>query len=311
MRMPSHLLCSLVTIHAALISTSASGQSTSSDPVLDLEEVFSYPVPDSIAVVDAWASSQATLLLWSAEPGGLFLIRNGEWLAIGGDVARNPIAGAVTDGGNVIEVVDSERRSILRFDLTGQLQSEREFNVPLAIEGAARAAGAWFIGGRNAAGDFVVYAFGTDGPTKRLYVLPRDLGERVSAYLAPAGADVLITPIGYNSTATRISSDGRIRRVLQPPADSVIDAQHRTGRPSRWISLRSLALDRGYIRMLSDLASDDRVLLLYDDAGNIVRHRFIDIPFGLVASSSEQQLLVAARHLHRTEIVGFRWRWRN
>lgn len=61
---------------------------------------------------------------------------------------------------------------------------------------------------------------------------------------------------------------------------------------------------------IADVTSDDRLLVTYDDEGDVVSSRVVQAPFGLIVVASDAPVLAALRTFEASEIVLYSWRWR-
>lgn len=77
-----------------------------------------------------------------------------------------------------------------------------------------------------------------------------------------------------------------------------------------WQSLPLLSLDRGYVQVLADLHSDQRILVVFGPDGSQSRVQHLSVPFGLISSLPASKLLLGARDLGDTvQFVLYRWQW--
>jgi len=92
----------------------------------------------------------------------------------------------------------------------------------------------------------------------------------------------------------------------QPPAvanDSAADAP-------LWRSAPTVCLGgNGYLRTLTDLRSDRRVLVIYGSDGRVLRTRSIDAPLAVVAGVPGSSGAIALRRIGPPELVWYEWRW--
>lgn len=100
-----------------------------------------------------------------------------------------------------------------------------------------------------------------------------------------------------------LSTSGDLLQSMAPPIED-LDV------PDTWISLPFLPLDSAYLQTLSDLKSNRRRIVLYNHRGQVVRVRDIELPLGFVHSDVSSSTLLAVRRTDVTEIVEYRWRWR-
>jgi len=78
-----------------------------------------------------------------------------------------------------------------------------------------------------------------------------------------------------------------------------------------WVGLPVVPLDRGFLQTLADPRSDRRILVLFGKHGQVLRQTGFGVPFGILAALPERRLLLALRRTDLTEIVTYRWDWRN
>jgi len=106
-----------------------------------------------------------------------------------------------------------------------------------------------------------------------------------------------ITPQGCNTLFFRMPD-------VLPTKDNTSSQEYR-----EWISMGLLALDRALILQLADPASDDRLVLLIDPAGRVLRTTTIHAAVGFVAADHLTRTLYAIRSLNVRELVAYRWTW--
>ena len=76
------------------------------------------------------------------------------------------------------------------------------------------------------------------------------------------------------------------------------------------MGLSALSVAPGVIQVIADVTSDDRLLVTYDDRGDVASSRVLQAPFGLIAVAPHAQILAALRTFDVSEIVLYSWRWR-
>jgi hypothetical protein len=257
-------------------------------------------------------SSSGKLLLWSADGGPVFVVHGDSVIAIGQGFLKEPIAAEFTAGDSTIETVDRGRGTVVRLAASGQVVSEQALDVPLDLQSASRGTCGWFLGGFDASGDYLVYLIGRDGESKRLHTVTRPEGKASGypgAHLSVVDDDLLVTSMDEPFRVLRLTCDGEIHQEFEPVDWELLGGSGLAAGSRRWVSLRTVPLDSGYVQTISDLASDKRVLVLYDWRGGVLRYHSMDVPLGIVQSIPSEQLLVAVRRLNVLEVVGYRWRW--
>jgi len=133
----------------------------------------------------------------------------------------------------------------------------------------------------------------------------------IEGHLSAEAGLILLTQVGYPFRTDVFDHNGRRRRTFKPgvvfdglPSD--IQAQG----TDNWVSLPTLAVDRGFVQTFADVTSDWRVLALYDDMGRPVRTQPFRVPLGFLLSRVDEQTLVGSRRLNRVEVVRYSWRWK-
>ncbi|MBK8246611.1 MAG: hypothetical protein IPK85_04315 [Gemmatimonadetes bacterium] len=78
-----------------------------------------------------------------------------------------------------------------------------------------------------------------------------------------------------------------------------------------WESLRVVAIGDAFLQVLADPTSDQRRILVMDAGGRLVREMSLNVAMGFLDADEGHKLLVALRNVGRTELVYYRWHWRN
>ena len=316
------------TIGAALLAAggivavilSAHGEvSTAEEPVrsrapqLHLNTVGSWTLPDSFDLGGASSSRTGTAVLWAVNQPYLIVHHRGRHRLVQSDSLVHPVSAALVQHDTLLEVVDSGRRSILRLALTGNFLAEQTLDLPWQVDSAIRADSGWILAGRDVAGNGRIVALNPLGATIPLFTLPakRYKGTTLRMQLSRAGEMVFAALAAPPYLVVQISdlAPGSSRILgpdkFTPPALPMAS----TDAPPLWVSLAIHSLDKGFIRVFSDLRSDQRVLTTYDEEGNLLRQTVISAPLGIIGVDPIQRVLLAARRTDRLELVHYRWRW--
>ncbi|HEX2091528.1 MAG TPA: hypothetical protein VHG28_03960 [Longimicrobiaceae bacterium] len=292
-------------ILVALLSLeSASAQSS---PPLHLEAIYTRSLPDSFAVTGVSASSSGAVAYWAADQPYIIVDTDTQRHVIEAKQVGLPVAVAVLGGDSIVEVVDGRTPRIIRLSMTGQVLGERSVDLPFSIEHGARANGVWIVVGKDSANIKVMSI--ADGGEVKAIDSPSPLTSawsRSSAYITGWQAGYSVSLIGSPFDAYAIDSDGSRTPVhfVQP----LLPESDTSSYQPLWISMPIVRLETGFLRTFADLRSDTRILVLYDDHGNISRQTLIRSPLGFVASLPERRLLIAIRKSDQLEVVGYRWR---
>lgn len=128
-------------------------------------------------------------------------------------------------------------------------------------------------------------------------------------HLTSVGCDVIVTRVLPPFESSRLTPEGDRALIAQPEMSTMEKVQ--SGYFRGWVSLPLIPLDKGYIQVLANLRSDQRLLIRYGIDGEQRATRELDAPVGLLGSLVSQRLIVGIRDLgSRTEAVMYRWQWR-
>ena len=115
---------------------------------------------------------------------------------------------------------------------------------------------------------------------------------------------VLLTEVRSPFLVIRVSlADGTADTLRTPPLPIPRDSLH------LWRARPAIALDCGTLVSVASLAGDQRLLLRWDGADDLVKVTPLTAPFGLVARLPGERALLAARRAGGLELVTYRWQW--
>lgn len=163
----------------------------------------------------------------------------------------------------------------------------------------------WLVGGVDTAGSYRVQPLGGEPwwiirpDTVRGGVLP-------PYRLAPATAGVLLTEAEPPFRTWPVSAES----VGAGFVPSGANYPRREG-VQQWVSGPVVDLGEAMVQTLADLASDRRVMVVYDSRGREVSKTVIDVPMALVGITRDRRHVVAVRNLGEAEVVLYRWSWRS
>jgi hypothetical protein len=297
---------------------SANSQTDSSShgqgDVLHLDQVGTIALPDSFQLggMDArdrraltWATNEPYLVLRDREQESVVKFKN----------AGVPIAAALTAGGG-LEVLDSGFVRRLSVDGT---RKETPYSIAFRpVEGARGRAG-WYVGGIDADHNLRIVRIDSLGnsapyykvPSARLTTQAGDTAFFKPTHMTPVGDSLLVTIVNAPFENIVIDDRGKEVRSFRPPPPPVTTTHNATeaARAAKWISLATLRLDCGFLQTLSDVRSDQRRLVLFDNAGAPLRNSEIAAPLGFIYAMPTAQRLFAVRAMSSAEIVTYRWQW--
>lgn len=310
--MPFHSSPLRLVLSCLLLATPAAARAQSCAPAtLRLEQQAAYPLPPHLGIDGATAMTDGGYALWAAD-GTIFEVdregvRNERHLPR----ALRPVGLTPVPGGFRFLDLRTGTEYLLGADSLPAVVGR----VPLArgeeLDGARWADAAWLIAVR----DTLTRRFELRGVTaagaRTLYASPvADTVPRIPRYhLSPAGPALLLTHLTAPFEVLRVDPrTGGVDTLATPAADAAVDAAL-PDTLAGWRALPAVALDCGWLLTLTDLASDQRLLLRYDPAGTLARVTPLEAPFGLVAGRPAAATLLAARRAGAMELVWYAWHW--
>ncbi|WP_420441652.1 hypothetical protein [Candidatus Palauibacter sp.] len=277
------------------------------EPVLELEEVRTHPVPPGVIVAGAALSEDGDrLLAWSVDVPSV-LLYDGSGAEPRTLPAPGPVVGGRFLSRNTAEMVHSDgTMSHVAWDAPPTLPE----GAPALAEArsAVRGWGGWWLLVRSSSADGTELHFVPDGGmSDSTFVAPLwPSTDRI--FLAIAGVDALVSFRDPPHTVWRIAMNGDVVASMQ------LDQQSTGGEDSvlspNWLGLSALYLDPGVIQVIADVTTDRRLLVTYDTGGGVLSHRLVAAPFGFVATASQAPVMVALRTFEDSELVVYSWRWR-
>lgn len=284
---------------------------------IELQEVFAVPLPDSFPLIGATISGSGVLAIWSSD--GAYVVVKGkrpenawsELHPIGHAHVLRPIGAVFVRSDTVLEVVDAAGPSVLGYSLDNTLLYERRLELRAEPEVAVHDHVGWFLGVPDT-GRYRVYRADTGvGQTVEIFsvVLETTGHDYLPIYQLSVGGEELFLAMTQSPFEVyRIGLDGRLLGVMSPGIENALDDSRGAPLPLL-IALVVVPLGDRLLQTHADLSSDLRIFTLYDSVGQVLRQRRLDAPIGLITSSPDRRLVLAARWTGRPELVGYTWRW--
>lgn len=302
-----------LTLGSSLVRDDPVGPSpcTESDRALELAEIATYTLPPGMAVAGAGLSPDGTrLVVWGSRPKSLLYFERGvgrvqsvsrEHLPPG-EIAGvafldNATLGIIHTGGGVSTAGWGNWTH----------RTPRVISVS-GIRSAVLGDDGWWLLAEGTGEGAALHFLSGDGVSSPMHVMPLAASPD-RTFLSTAAGDVLVALRYSPYPVWRIAVDGRIVAGMQSDRLPPGGAAERDP-PPYWMGLSALSVPPGVIQVIADVTSDDRLLVTYDDMGNVVSSRIVQAPFGLIAAASHAQVLAALRTFEVSEIVLYSWRWR-
>lgn len=278
------------------------GDATASEPRLQLEEQFAIAVPDAVQLIGVAPGSDGRLVAWS---------REGAYLLSATDTAKQvPVsfsevpAGAALGTDGTLELVDPAAGVLRHVTMAGEGRS-RPLPSGLRVVDAVRTERfGWIAAGVDPQGRYRIQPI--DAGAAWWVISPDTLREgALPPYrLAATGDGVLLTEAEPPFRTWRVRPEG----AEEPFAPTSAGSPERDG-VQRWVSAPLVDLGDAMVQTLADLASDRRVLVLYDQDGREQRKTVMSVPMALVGITGDRRHLVGVRDVGSPEVVLYRWSW--
>ncbi len=284
---------------------------TQSDIALELTEIATYTLPLGMTVEGAALSpSGARVVVWGSRPRGFLYFERGVGGARSVPRERLPpeeIAGVAFLDDSTLGIIHAGGRvSAVEW---GSWKHRTSRVIPVSgIRSAALGDGGWWLLAEGTGEDAALHFLPGDGVSSPKHVMPLAASPD-RAFLATAGTDALVALRDSPFLVWRIGVDGDVVAGMQPDRPPSNGTAERDP-PPRWMGLSALSVAPGVVQVIADVTSDDRLLVTYDDRGDVVSSRVLQAPFGLVAVASHARILAALRTFEASEIVLYSWRWR-
>lgn len=284
-----------------LVSLAVSGSACSPDPVshqplLSLDEVTHWSIPDSIPVGGVETLGDV-VVTWDPRFRGVVVTTDSSE-RIGVSSVANPIAVAADSQAGGLQVVDGGRNGVVTLDINGSEVGFRRSRLPVRLEAAALTPLGWIIGGFAANGSFSLFQ-GAQDPTSLWSSRDFSSGPGLSPLVSYQGPNLIVAnrraPFVIHTLGvgpSHLTSESRINLD-----DDLKD-------PSTWVLAGIVSIPGTYIVTLADVTSDRRLVLVLSQRGEVVRSRSFNDPFVLLRRQGSGRIL-GARYVGATEIVEY------
>lgn len=226
---------------------------------------------------------------------------------IGADHLVRPLAAAVVDSSQTIDIIDQGLSSLI------SLGPDTVYSMHMIrsrIVGAVHHEGRWFLalaGPNDAISVAALSELGYENIGELRAWIPPD--GRIRMAVNRDDTLVLVyeedgnyqwANIELNQSKTRIRT--RVQRLpTSDPGDSTIEPL--------WVSTALLSINDVFLHTFADLRSDKRLLQLVTANGKLIRQRLLDLPMGLAAATTVDRAIFGIRHLEGQTLVTYRYSW--
>ncbi|MEP6832354.1 MAG: hypothetical protein ABJB74_03125 [Gemmatimonas sp.] len=107
-----------------------------------------------------------------------------------------------------------------------------------------------------------------------------------------------------------VDTTGRILKTFKLNQHESVASAVRSD-SSLWTTLTVIGVDDELLATLADFKSGTRMLIAFDSVGNFRRKTSFAGMVSLVASDEKQKRIVAVRRMNHSEVILYKWRWRN
>lgn len=295
-----HFLC-VSTLAALACGCRATPDGATDESRLHLEEELAITVPGSAPLMGVTAGDGGRLVAWARDAAYLLSAAEApERVPVG--FTGVPAGGGFGTGGT-LEFVDPAAAVVRHATMAGE-RSRRPLPAGLRVADAVRTERfGWITAGVDAEGRYRIQPL----DARPWWVISPDTlrGGVLPPYrLAASGDGVLITEAEPPFRTWRVCPEGAGEPFAPTGA-----GYPQSGGVQRWVSAPLVDLGDALVQTLSDLASDRRVLVLYDPDGRERRKTIVAAPMALVGVTRDRRHLIGVRDLGNPEVVLYRWSW--
>jgi hypothetical protein len=278
-----------------------------------LEEIITLAVPDHFAISGAFFDRNGKIVLWSTESARAVRLDSMAWrnITLPNNLLPNAVSASPQDT-SVLEALDGNSRSLRRFQWNGgEINRSASIDIISSLS-ASRSHDGWYLGGYKSDSVYAVLhvPYGdapefTWGEPILLGEIAIEAGTDFRLSVAPDGA--WLTRITYPFAVFHVSAEQGVQVERDTVKAVTLTSDERNS--ELLVSLPVLSLDCGYVQVIADLTSDDRVSVRAigrqeDPVVSVIR-----APIGFVASDPERAVLAAVRNVGVPELVLYRWSW--
>ena len=282
---------------------------------LALEQVTASVLP-GIPVTTIVNDGKGRFLAWSRTTGTIALFEGGVWRTQALPVDVRAVLGAGFDPDGkiqlVYEVTDfASGRGTAYLGALDRLSEQTEIPVttPGRVVQAAMVDDNWYLAAIVESNALVVLRRSSSGEVREVWRIAGKPGRAPAPrwQMTPQGEGLLITRVDSPFTVQRIDSGGRLRTTATPVANQRVRAVLAGVTKGIWNSLPAVRLDDGYLQTLTDLRSENRVVVVAARDGNVLSVSPLKAPLGFVDSDTRARQVCAVRTLNVRELICYRW----
>jgi hypothetical protein len=300
----------LLVIGLALLAERAHAQRCG-EGQLSLSTTGSLMLPATFGIQGVDAAQDGRLTLWSTS-GELLLVDAARKLTTYQLPDTIVPVGVVPDGVNGFRLIDTQkgREMLAHTDGSVQLVGDLPLQSGEQVQQAVRWDDGWILGTIDFATKQYLIRYIRGGASETWFrSTAADSVTHILRYTIGAGASGVLLTLG--SAPFTVQRFDRIAKQFRPlpaplanepsliPADSL----------KNWRAVSTVALDCTLVLTLSDLSSDQRLLVRYGADDRVERTTRVDAPLGLVTRIPGSRTVLAARRAGELELVWYDWRW--
>lgn len=273
---------------------------------LQLELLKVVPLPEGRSITGVASGPGDAFVAWHQVSGwvGVHDDISGRWIDIGAGRVQQPVAAAIVGREVQVVGVDGTRWSL---EATGRVTTEVQMDLDLEmVSSAAFGGGSWFVSGRRSSdGRLAVFEVSHDSSAAILSTLSETQGVEGDARLTAGNGSVAVTQIDAPFATVGRTADVAFRLS---PASAQFDTLASRG----WLAMGALHVDEGWIQVLFDPSSDNRLTLTFDCKGKVIGSSLMDVALGLVGYGAMPHSLLGLRDTGSggLNVLVYRWRWK-
>lgn len=269
------------------------------ETTVTLAEEVSVTLPENFNLAGIATAANGEVLAWSREPATLLRFTQDLVAVASLTLPPQVVPVGVWFDGSVIAIISATPPTMYRLSPDGRLLESIPLDDGMVLAAAHGSTGWYLLVESLTSGELLVEVEGSDTTISALRY----------GSLTAKGASVWLTDVLHPFEVHEVLAEQSKPRSLRPPIQVLDSMRAARNQPDfqGWASLPVVLLDRGFLQTIADLATDRRLVVVYDHAGGVVASLSLDAPFGLMASAGYR--VYGARRTDTIELVGYRYRW--
>lgn len=280
---------------------------------LQLDESWSVALPPWLQVSRVQNDGRGGFVTWSSTSSTLARLRDKQWESVPlSDDAVRVIGVGFGRGDTLYAMVQASDRASSFYVyrvvalVGGVLAQTVEFRVPADLTQSVLIGGEWFFIGAPDSSSLSLFRLTPEGVVRKVRDVPVGDGPSdgpLNYSLTRDGSHLVLASTEPPFAVSRIDSSGAVVAVFSLYDDRQVRKTAGADRRAIWFGLPPVPLGPNVVYTLSDLQSDQRIIIVADGAGSVQSVRALNAPMGFVDGDVIRNQLCAIRIITGREFV--------